>query len=131
MAYRAITNDIEVSVGPSFLDGHSMPEDRHFVWAYEIEIVNHRDERIQILSRHWTITNAEGIVETVSGSGVAGKQPMIEAGARYSYQSAAPLDTPSGIMVGHYIIKTADDRLLKIDIPAFSLDSPYEIRSRH
>ncbi len=131
MAYRAITNDIEVNVRPSFLDGHSMPEDRHFVWAYDIEIVNHRAERIDILSRHWTITNAEGIVETVSGSGIAGKQPTIEPGARYAYQSAAPLDTPSGIMVGHYIARTADNRLLKIDIPAFSLDSPYEAGSRH
>ena len=73
----------------------------------------------------------EGIVETVSGSGIAGKQPTIEPGARYAYQSAAPLDTPSGIMVGHYIARTADNRLLKIDIPAFSLDSPYDAGSRH
>ncbi|MEO1985798.1 MAG: Co2+/Mg2+ efflux protein ApaG [Martelella sp.] len=131
MHYRAITHEIEVSVRPSFLESHSMPEDEHFVWAYEIEIANHRRDRIEIVSRHWTITNAEGIVETVSGSGIAGKQPTIEPGARYAYQSAAPLDTPSGIMVGHYIARTADNRLLKIDIPAFSLDSPYDAGSRH
>jgi len=129
--YRAITNEIEVSVRPNFLASHSMPEDEHYVWAYEIEIANHSSNWIEIVSRHWTITDARGTVETVSGDGIAGKHPVIAPGARYSYQSAAPLDTPSGIMVGHYIAKTADNHLLQIDIPAFSLDSPYDAGSRH
>ncbi|WP_174801570.1 Co2+/Mg2+ efflux protein ApaG [Martelella limonii] len=131
MHYRATTHEIEVRVKPTFLDGHSNPGEEHFVWAYEIEIVNHSDSPMQVLSRHWSITNTEGIVETVSGSGIAGKQPVIAAKERYAYQSAVPLDTPSGIMVGHYIVKTADDRLLQVDIPAFSLDSPYDVRRAH
>ena len=131
MHYRAVTDDIEVLVEPSFLEGHSDPEDEHFVWAYAIEIINHAAGPILVLSRHWNITNADGMIETISGAGIGGKQPLIEAGGRYAYQSAAPLDTPSGIMAGHYIIKTAGDRLLQVEIPAFSLDSPYEMRRPH
>nr|WP_272212439.1 Co2+/Mg2+ efflux protein ApaG [Marinicella sp. W31]MDC2878354.1 Co2+/Mg2+ efflux protein ApaG [Marinicella sp. W31] len=125
------TDDIEIKVETRFLDEHSSPADDQFVWAYDIEIVNHGAIEVQIIARHWTITNADGIVETVNGPGVAGKQPVLESGGRFAYQSAAPLDTPSGIMVGHYVLRTGDNRLLRVVIPPFSLDSPYEDRSHH
>jgi len=125
------TDEIEVRVETRFLDEHSAPAENQFVWAYDIEIVNHGAVDVQIVARHWTITNADGIVEIVNGPGVAGKQPVLASGERFSYQSAAPLDTASGIMVGHYVARTGDNRLLQVAIPPFSLDSPYEDRSRH
>lgn len=129
--YEMRTHDIAVRVEPRFLDEHSEPSDDHFVWAYDVELINHGDQPVQIMSRYWKITDADGRIEEVAGDGVVGKQPVLEPGDQFRYQSATPLTTPSGIMMGYYLVQSSDDRLLKIDIPAFSLDSPYERRRHH
>lgn len=129
--YVAVTDDIEVRANTQFLEERSNPGDQQFVWAYDIEIINHGSETVQLLTRHWTITSADGSIDVVEGDGVVGKQPVLAGGERFSYQSAAPLDTPSGIMVGYYIMQQADHRLLKVRVPALSLDSPYEDGAYH
>ncbi|TCT39867.1 Co2+/Mg2+ efflux protein ApaG [Martelella mediterranea] len=129
--YEATTHGISVRVEPRFLDEHSEPGDDHFVWAYDVELTNNGDRPVQVMSRYWKITDANGGVEEVAGDGIVGKQPVLEPGEQFRYQSAAPLPTPSGIMMGYYLVHSADDQLLQIEIPAFSLDSPYERRRHH
>ncbi|NBB51700.1 Co2+/Mg2+ efflux protein ApaG [Rhizobium sp. CRIBSB] len=122
--YSAETDGILVKVRPSFLAGQSDPDENRWVWAYQIEIVNLTEGPVQLMSRRWTITDALGRIEQVQGPGVVGEQPVIGAGDSYSYASGCPLPTPSGSMVGAYVMAAADGRTFEAEIPAFSLDVP-------
>jgi ApaG protein len=122
--YNSITCDISVSVLPVYIDERSKPEDSRYFWAYRVVVENRSNESVQLLSRYWHITDGNGLVEEVSGAGVVGEQPVLKPGESYEYTSGCPLDTPSGIMVGHYMMKKQDGVTIKIAIPAFSLDLP-------
>nr|WP_316629160.1 Co2+/Mg2+ efflux protein ApaG [uncultured Brevundimonas sp.] len=123
-AYSAETNGILIRVRPSYLAGQSDPDAGRWVWAYQVEIVNLSGSTVQLMARRWTITDAHGHVEEVRGPGVIGEQPVIAAGASYSYASGCPLPTDSGSMVGSYFMTDAEGRSFEADIPAFSLDTP-------
>lgn len=123
--YALTTRSITVTVKPVYLDDQSSPGDNHYVWAYRVRIENHGDQTVQLLRRHWKITDAMGRVQEVQGSGVVGEQPVLHPGDAYEYTSGTPLPTPSGIMVGSYQME-ADGERFDIGIPAFSLDSPHE-----
>lgn len=122
--YRATTRAIQVTVEPSFLESESSPAENRYFWAYKIEIENQGDEVVQLRSRHWRITDANGHTEEVRGAGVVGKQPELKPGETFSYTSGCPLPTPSGIMVGTYQMQDARGEYFSIAIPAFSLDMP-------
>ena len=124
--YRAVTHDIEVRAEPFFLPEQSDPEENRYVWAYRITIANHSNETVQLMTRHWHITDALGRVQEVKGEGVVGEQPELEPGDSYQYTSGCPLATTSGIMVGRYTMQTEGGRAFEVDIPAFSLDLPGE-----
>lgn len=121
-AYSAETDGVLIKVRPSYLAGQSDPEAGRWVWAYQVEIVNLSGSTIQLVSRHWTITDARGHVEEVRGPGVIGEQPVIAPGESYSYASGCPLATPSGAMVGSYEMTDGEGRVFEAAIPAFSLD---------
>ncbi|CAN5383289.1 Co2+/Mg2+ efflux protein ApaG [soil metagenome] len=127
-AYTAETEGVLVKVRPSYLAGQSDPEAGRWVWAYQVEIVNLSGSPIQLMSRHWTITDARGHVEEVRGPGVIGEQPLIAPGESYSYASGCPLPTPSGSMVGTYAMTDGEGRTFEAAIPAFSLDVPGQRR---
>ena len=122
--YRAITREIEVSVEPIYLEAQSSPADSHYVWAYRVTIENHGRETVQLLSRHWMITNARGELTEVKGPGVVGEQPVLKPGESFEYTSGAPLDTPSGMMGGAYQMESESGERFDIEIPTFSLDRP-------
>lgn len=122
--YRQTTHDIQISVLPVYIDERSDPERNLYFWAYRVQIENHGKHAVQLINRYWHITNAVGMVEEVSGEGVVGEQPVIEPGDQFDYTSGCPLDTPSGIMVGHYEMRSETGEMLKVAIPAFSLDLP-------
>lgn len=132
ICYSAHTGVIEVQVRPLFLEDQSDPTRDHYVWAYHITLINHCDDdndpnaRVQLKSRHWQITDAKGRTEEVQGAGVVGEFPVLLCGTKYSYTSGVPLTTPSGIMRGTYQMVDARGDGFDIEIPAFSLDSPYE-----
>jgi ApaG protein len=122
--YRATTRNIQVTVRPQFLDDRSSPADNHYFWAYTIEIANEGEETVQLISRHWRITDAFGRLQEVRGPGVVGEQPVLGPGQSFRYTSGVPLPTPSGFMLGSYNMVTAAGESFDIEIPAFSLDSP-------
>lgn len=122
--YSAITHDIEVDVEPFYLAERSDPDENRYFWAYRVTISNRSAETTQLLSRYWHITDANGHVEEVRGPGVVGEQPVLEPGGSYQYTSGCPLQTPSGIMVGHYVMQNRDGARFEVAIPAFSLDLP-------
>ncbi|MDP3379836.1 MAG: Co2+/Mg2+ efflux protein ApaG [Brevundimonas sp.] len=123
-AYTAETRGVRVKVQPSYLAGRSNPDEGLWVWAYQIEIVNLTGVPVQLLSRHWIITDASGREEVVIGDGVVGEQPVIAPGDSHSYASGCPLPTPSGAMRGSYVMETPDGERFEAEIPAFSLDVP-------
>ncbi len=122
--YRETTNGIEVTVRPEFLDSESDADKSRWFWAYTIIVANHTDDTYQLESRFWRITNALGVVEEVSGMGVIGEQPVLSPGDSFQYTSGCPLNTPSGMMIGHYVMRRDDGASIMVDVPAFSLDLP-------
>jgi ApaG protein len=125
--YNSTSNDISVSVAPIFLEDQSDPDDDHFVWAYQVRIENNGPETVQLRARYWHITDANGLVQEVRGSGVVGEQPVLEPGESFEYTSGTPLATPSGVMVGSYQMQTDHGDQFDVAIPAFSLDSPHQV----
>ena len=125
--YKQRTQDLTVTVVPEFLNEHSRPDEGHYVWAYQVRIENDGVETVQLRSRHWRITDANGLVQEVRGAGVVGEQPVLEPGETFEYTSGTPLNAPSGIMVGSYGMQTDDGDMIEVDIPAFSLDSPHQV----
>ena len=127
--YRALTRDIEVVVEPFYLEEQSDPEDDRYVWGYRIVISNNSDLTVRLVNRYWNITDQNGVVDEVSGAGVVGEQPTLGPGDTYEYSSGCPLDTPSGMMFGHYSMENDEGETFEVDIPAFSLDSPGLMRT--
>ncbi len=121
--YRAITRNIEVSVTPRFVADRSSPENNYFFWAYTISITNNGTETVQLKTRHWRITDANGRRQDVRGAGVVGEEPVLKAGESFEYTSGVPLQTPSGFMVGSYGMVSGTGDHFDIEVPAFSLDS--------
>ena len=122
--YRATTRDIEVVVEPFYLEEQSDPDDDRYVWGYRIVISNNSDLTVRLVNRYWNITDQNGVVDEVTGAGVVGEQPRLEPGDTYEYSSGCPLDTPSGLMFGHYQMETDEGEPFNVEIPAFSLDFP-------
>lgn len=122
--YVAVTQDIEVVVDPDYRAERSDPARGRYFWAYTIEITNKSRLRVQLISRHWRITDGHGQLEEVRGLGVVGEQPVLKPGETFRYTSGCPLTTPSGIMVGSYTMVDDAERSFEVTIPAFSLDSP-------
>ena len=124
--YEATTRGIVVSVEPTYLETRSSPESSQYFWAYRVIIENHGRETVQLLSRHWMITNARGELTEVKGPGVVGEQPVLKPGESFEYTSGAPLNTPSGMMGGAYQMESESGERFDIEIPTFSLDRPDE-----
>lgn len=127
--YEQKTRNVIVRVEPEFLAEQSSPEDDRYIWAYTVEIENQGTEDLQVVKRFWKIADRDGQVQEVYGEGVVGEKPMLKPGETFRYTSGAPLSAPSGIMLGHYGLKTEEGEQYDVDIPAFSLDSPFEIRT--
>ncbi|MFG1345644.1 Co2+/Mg2+ efflux protein ApaG [Xanthobacter autotrophicus DSM 431] len=122
--YRAITRNIQVTATPRYVAERSEPDQGRYFWAYTIEVANLGQETVQLKGRHWIITDANGRTEEVYGAGVVGEEPLLPPGGRFEYTSGVPLNTATGIMCGHYEMKTEQGETFSIEIPAFSLDVP-------
>jgi ApaG protein len=124
-SYAETTDAITVTVEPIYLEDQSDPDENHFVWAYHVRIENHGRRTVQLMTRHWRITDSLGKVHEVRGDGVVGEQPVLNPGSAFEYTSGTPLSTPSGIMDGSYQMETDTGERFDVKIPAFSLDSPH------
>ncbi|MBV6656268.1 MAG: Co2+/Mg2+ efflux protein ApaG [Devosiaceae bacterium] len=127
--YQAETDDIQVTVEPRFLPDESDPSEGRYFFAYSVEIANLGEKVVQLRTRYWHITDGQGRVQEVQGPGVVGEQPVLHPGESFRYTSGCPLETPSGIMVGHYGVETLDGAKFNVAIPAFSLDAPFADRT--
>jgi ApaG protein len=122
--HAAITDGITVRVAANFLPEQSRIEDGKWFWVYHIRIENASDHTVQLLSRHWRITDGRGIVSVVDGEGVVGEQPVLRPGQSHDYVSGCPLTTPTGSMEGHYTFRRTDGTMIRAAIPFFPLAAP-------
>ncbi|WP_262692373.1 Co2+/Mg2+ efflux protein ApaG [Kordiimonas aestuarii] len=125
LTFEETTEGIHIAVQSYYLAEQSKPEAQQFVWAYRIRITNEAGQPVQLLNRHWMITDANGGLQEVKGVGVIGEQPVIRPGDTYIYTSGTPLSTPSGFMRGSYEMQRDDGVMFNAQVPAFSLDSPH------
>jgi ApaG protein len=128
-SYRQTTRGVRISVTPVFLNEQSDPANDDYVWAYTVTIENGSTTTVQLTARCWQITDRNGITQVVQGPGVVGEQPILHEGDIFTYTSGCPLSTPSGLMRGYYAMQTLEGDVFEAQIPAFSLDSPFDVRT--
>jgi ApaG protein len=124
---EAITRGVKIEVEPLYLEQHSDPRGGVWMFAYNVTILNEGTETVQLVSRHWIITDATGRVEEVRGSGVIGEQPVIPPGRQFTYTSGCPLPTPMGTMHGTYQMVTQKGERFDAVIAPFTLAEPYTV----
>lgn len=117
----ATTRGVRVEVQSAYIPERSQPDRGVFFFAYHIRITNEGEETVQLLSRHWIITNGNGKIEEVKGPGVVGEQPVLETGESFEYSSFCPLNTSSGTMQGTYQMSTEDGETFDAQIAPFLL----------
>jgi ApaG protein len=123
-----MTDGVTVRVAVNFLPEQSRIEAGKWFWVYHIRIENDSDETLQLMTRHWRITDGNGDVSMVDGEGVVGEQPVIAPGHSHDYVSGCPLPTPQGSMEGHYTFLRDDGSEVEALIPFFPLAAPATAR---
>ena len=124
---EAVTGGVRVQVTARYSPTRSQPLRNLWLFLYTIEISNESADTVQLISRHWVITDAENRVEEVRGLGVVGQQPTLAPGESFEYTSSCPLQTPFGTMGGTYQMVTADGKRFDVEIATFTLSEPYTI----
>lgn len=119
-----LTRGVRITVQPQYVAEQSNPADSQYLFAYHITIRNEGSETVQLMSRHWVITNGEGKAEEVTGPGVVGYQPVLKPGEQFQYTSGCPLTTPVGTMHGEFNMVSASGEKFDADIAAFRLAVP-------
>lgn len=119
----ATTRDIEVSVESFFLEAQSDVERNLFAFAYRVVLKNNGSETVQLIRRHWIITDSSGEVSHVRGDGVVGERPVLAPGEEYEYTSGSRLESPMGTMHGSYQMRTAAGEMFDAEIPVFTLSA--------
>lgn len=121
------TEGVRVEVESVYDADRSAPHESYFFFAYRVRISNLGERRVQLVSRRWLITDADGRTERVEGPGVVGQQPVLEPGQAFEYTSFCPLKTPLGWMRGSYRMVTADGSAFEAAIAPFALTVPHAV----
>lgn len=124
---EARTRDLQVEVVAKYSAEHSRPQQGAWVFEYTVRISNRSAETVQLISRHWIITDAADQVKEVKGAGVVGKQPILAPGEAFQYSSWSKLETPTGWMRGTYQMRSQQGGEFDIEIAPFALKAPYTI----
>jgi len=125
---EALTRGIRVEVLSQHSPENSRPAQGEWVFQYTVRITNQSAETVQLVSRHWIITDALEQVEEVRGPGVVGEQPTLAPGEGFQYSSWCPLKTPTGMMHGTYQMVSASGGKFDIEIAPFALKARYTIQ---
>jgi ApaG protein len=122
---EAITRNIRVTVRSQYDPSRSRPNQSQWFFLYTVSISNEGHDTVQLISRHWVITDGMGKVEEVQGPGVVGNQPVLAPGHSFEYTSGCPLTTPFGSMHGTYQMINQGKEQFDIEIAPFTLTEPY------
>jgi ApaG protein len=124
----ATTQGVKVTVETEYMPEYSSPVQSHYVFTYRITIENIGDHTIQLLSRHWDISDAGHAPRVVDGEGVVGKQPLLEPGEVHQYVSGCNLKSGLGKMSGFYTMeRIIDGKIFHVNIPPFVMVVPFKL----
>jgi ApaG protein len=124
---EAVTHSIRVEVMSQYSPENSKPLQDVWVFEYTVRITNQGTETVQLISRHWIITDGLDHVEEVKGPGVIGETPVLAPGESFKYSSWCPLKTPTGVMRGTYQMARAGGAQFDIEIAPFALKARYMV----
>ena len=124
---EATTRGIHISVESEYAPDRSRPAQQQWFFLYTITITNVGTATVQLLSRHWIITNGKGEVDEVKGPGVVGEQPVLAPGESFQYTSRCQLSTPKGSMHGTYQMVSEDGTYFDVEIARFVLHEVYTV----
>jgi ApaG protein len=122
---KAVTRAVRVEVEATYVPERSRPDDGEWFYAYTVRITNDGEEVVQLVSRHWIITDADGREQEVKGPGVVGEQPVLGPGQSFEYTSGCPLGTSFGSMRGTYQMVLPSGAGFDAEIAPFTLAQPY------
>ena len=123
----AVTDGIRVEVESRYVGGRSDPAESRYFFAYRIRIVNESNRSARLLSRHWVITDGNGLTQHVRGPGVIGQTPRLAPGESFEYESFCPLPTALGAMKGEYHFVDEHGQTLDVEVAEFSLEEPLSL----
>lgn len=118
------TYKIQISAQVKHLAEQSDEADNRYVFSYTITLTNNGESTVQLISRHWVITDGNSQVQEVRGQGVVGEQPVLKPGQSFGYTSGTVLSTPVGTMTGSYQMVAEDGTKFDAPIPQFVLSVP-------
>ena len=118
---EALTRGVRVSVTARYSPEYSDQSRRKWFFLYTIRITNESSRTVQLLNRHWIITDANGEVEEVRGPGVVGQQPVLKQGESFEYTSGCPLETAFGSMQGSYEMQVDGGETFNANVAGFAL----------
>ena len=124
---EAVTNNIRVEVMSRYSAENSRQVQGAWVFQYTVRITNQGSDTVQLLSRHWIITDALEHTEEVNGPGVVGEQPVLAPGESFQYSSWCPLTTPVGVMCGTYRMVRTNGEQFDVEIAPFALKARYTV----
>ena len=124
MKIQTDSETVEIKTVSRFLPEQSDLSANRYVFAYHITISNRGEQTVQLLTRHWIITDAEENVQEVRGEGVIGQQPVLRPGESFEYTSGCSIATPVGTMKGSYQMVADDGTHFEAEIPPFTLSIP-------
>ena len=122
---EAVTRNLRVRVDVEYAPGRSNPQQNQWFFLYTVRITNEGSNTVQLVSRHWMITDAMDQVQEIRGPGVVGEQPILAPGQSFEYTSGCPLTTPFGSMRGTYQMVNDQQEHFDIEIAPFTLTGPY------
>lgn len=124
---EALTRGVRVRVEAEYAPDRSQPGKNQWFFLYTVTIANEGTDTLQLLTRHWVITDGTGHIEEVRGPGVVGKQPTLRPGESFEYTSGCPLTTPFGVMEGTYQMVSESGERFDVRIAPFTLSEPYTV----
>lgn len=117
-------NKIDIKVRPTYIADQSDPVNNHYVFSYTVTIRNNGSDAAKLLTRHWVITDGDGLIQEVKGEGVIGEQPHLKPGEGFQYTSGTFMNTPFGTMHGSYQMVSDSGEKFDAEIPTFQLTAP-------
>lgn len=123
-----ITKGIKISAITNFEGTYFKNQKLHYAFSYEITIENHSKDSVQLITRHWEISDALKDTEIIEGEGVIGKKPMLKPGESHTYRSGCLLSSPFGAMLGYFnMINYTNTRNFRVIVPTFRLSAPFAL----
>jgi ApaG protein len=121
----AITKGVLVKVNTEYREDLSTITEGVYYFNYHITIENQNSYPVQLVHRDWFIYDSLFPSVHVSGEGVIGQQPVLEAGEIFTYASGCELRSEIGAMSGYYSFLNLETKeTIRVDIPTFHLIYP-------